>query len=174
VLLLSVLCCCGIPGYLAQPVWQQWPANASVPDEVVGLSQRTDGASRRAVAALKASTSAEHFFAPAFAGIYTDGNGKRVTVFGVTGLHLTPEADATDELQRMVDRYRLKDIRTVAYDERGTFRRCGVGRDDGQGVVVCSWADHGSVGTGVFTRLDVDDSAALLITLRDNIITREN
>lgn len=174
VLLLSLLCCCGVPGYFAQPAWDQWPANASVPDEIDDLSRLTDRASQRTANALKATTSADHLFAPAFAAIYSDSNGKRITIFGTTGFHLTPEGDAANELQRVVEKYRLKEIRSVASDERGTYRRCGVGRDDGQSVVVCSWADHGSAGTGIFTRLSVEDSANLLVTLRDHIITRQN
>ncbi|MEE3918249.1 hypothetical protein V2I01_05200 [Micromonospora sp. BRA006-A] len=35
---------------------------------------------------------------------------------------------------------------------RGRYERCAVGRADGDSVVVCVPADHGSLTTGVFTR----------------------
>jgi hypothetical protein len=56
---------------------------------------------------------------------------------------------------------------------RGRYERCAVGRADGDAVVVCTSVDHGSLATGIFTRLSVDDSAALLDTLRQQIITPE-
>lgn len=56
--------------------------------------------------------------------------------------------------------------------KRGEHVRCAVGQDDGEGIVACTWADHGSLGTALFTRLSTEDSAALLATLRAEILTR--
>ena len=46
VLLLSVLCCCGVPGYFAQPLWEQYPASATTPATIADLSLRQDDAER--------------------------------------------------------------------------------------------------------------------------------
>jgi hypothetical protein len=173
VLLLSVLCCCGVPGYFAQPFWEQYPASATTPATIADLSLRQDDASERTADRLRAATRVEYVFAEStFAAVYGDGRGKRVTVFGATGLRFDPDGDVTHEIDRLTDRYGLTEIRTVPADRRGEQRRCGVGDDDGRGVVVCSWADHGSVGSGVFTRLDVEDSSRLLSQVRDSILTR--
>jgi hypothetical protein len=173
VLLLSVLCCCGVPGYYAQPFWEQYPASATTPATIADLSLRQDDASERTADRLRAATRVEYAFAEGtFAAVYGDGQGKRVTVFGATGLRFDPDGDVTHEIARLTDRYGLTEIRTVPADRRGEQRRCGVGADDGRGVVVCSWADHGSVGSGVFTRLDVEDSSRLLSQVRDSILTR--
>jgi hypothetical protein len=172
-LLLSVLCCCGVPGYFAQPFWEQYPASATTPATIADLSLRQDAASERTADRLRAATRVEYAFAEStFAAVYGDGRGKRVTVFGATGLRFDPDGDVTHEIARLTDRYGLTEIRAVAADRRGEQRRCGVGDDDGNGVVVCSWADHGSVGSGVFTRLNVEDSSRLLSQVRDSILTR--
>jgi hypothetical protein len=173
VLLLSVLCCCGLPGYFAQPFWEQYPASATTPATIADLSLRQDDASEHAAERLRAATRVEYTLAEStFAAIYGDGRGKRVTVFGATGLRFDPDGDVTHEIGRLTDRYGLTEIRTVPADSRGEQRRCGVGDDDGKGVVVCSWADHGSVGSVVFTRLNVEDSSRLLSQVRDSILTR--
>ena len=57
---------------------------------------------------------------------------------------------------------------------RGRYERCAVGVSDGADVVVCTSVDHGSIATGVFTRLSVDDSAHLLATMRAQIVTAKN
>ncbi|GIF72196.1 hypothetical protein [Asanoa siamensis] len=173
--LLSLLCCCGCPAWFGEPFYSQFPADAAVPTTVAGLTLRDDPQSQRAANELKAEVSKSYWFVGGspFAGLFVDGDGKRTTVFGTTGLHVSPDSDVTNEIGRVTPTYNLRDVRTMADTERGESRRCGVGTDKGTEVVVCSWADHGSLGTGVFTRLDVDDSNALLSQLRDTIVTRK-
>ncbi|MGW1453315.1 hypothetical protein ACWCO3_34605 [Micromonospora sp. NPDC002411] len=96
-----------------------------------------------------------------------------MTVFGGTGFRLTPEADAEAEISRLADRYALATAETVDTGVRGRHERCAVGRADGSDVVVCTSVDHGSIATGVFTRLSVTDSATLLNTLRIQIVQPE-
>lgn len=171
--LLVVFCCCGVPGYFAKPIWDQYPASASLPSKLADLTLRQDEASTQAATELKEEVQGAHWLVEdAFAGIYTDPNGKRVTIFGVTGFRLTPERDVESEISRLTDRYGLTGIQVMETNVRGEHRRCGTGRDERTGVVVCAWADHGSVGSGVFTRLSVDDSNTLLSTLLANIVTR--
>lgn len=171
--LLTVFCCCGVPGYFGKPIWEQYPANAALPAELADLTLRQDEASTRAAAQLKEEVQGAHLLAEdAFAGIYTDPNGKRVTIFGITGFRLTPERDVESEISRLTEKYGLTDVQVMETDVRGEHRRCGTGRDGRTGVVVCAWADHGSLGSGVFTRLSVADSNTLLSTLRANIVTR--
>lgn len=171
--LLSVFCCCGIPGYFAKPMWEQYPANAALPAQLADLKLRQDAASTQTAAQLEQDVNSAHWLADdTFAGIYTDPNGKRVTVFGVTGFRLTPERDAESEISRLTEKYGLTGVQTMETDIRGEHRRCGTGRDGQTDVVVCVWADHGSLGSGVFTWLSIADSNALLSTLRANIVTR--
>ena len=171
--LLSLLCCCGCPAWFGQPFYAQYPAKAAVPSTIGALTLRDDAASKRAADRLKVDMRTAYLLAEdTFAGLFVDGDNKRATVFGTTGFHLSPDSDVAAEITRVTPTYKLHDVKAVAATERDEHRRCGVGTDDGTEVVVCSWVDHGSLGTGVFTRLDVDDSNARLSQLRDTIVTR--
>ncbi|MEV4619740.1 hypothetical protein AB0J74_13660 [Asanoa sp. NPDC049573] len=173
--LISLLCCCGCPAWFGLPVYEQWPADAAVPSVVGGLTLRDDASSERAAEQLKGDMRAAYLFADdTFAGLFVDGDNKRATVYGTTGFHWSPDDDVAAEITRVTGTYKLHDVRAAKATERGEARRCGVGTDDGAEVVVCSWVDYGSLGTGVFTRLDVDDSNARLSALRDTIVTRRS
>ncbi|MEV4538218.1 hypothetical protein AB0J82_30985 [Asanoa sp. NPDC049518] len=173
--LLSLLCCCGCPAWFGQPIFAQYPSSSVMPSVVGSLTLRDDPQSQRAAESLKNELSKAYLWREStFAGIYVDGDNKRATVYGTTGFHFSPDGDVVDEITRVTSEYRLRDVRTVDATERGESRRCGVGTDNGADVVVCSWADHGSLGTGVFTRLGIDDSNARLSQLRDTIVTRKS
>jgi hypothetical protein len=171
--LLTVACCCGCPGYFGWPMAQQYPATAALPATVADLTLRADTASRRTVDELKIDMREAYLLAEdVFAGVYTDAAGKRVTIFGTTGFRLDPRSDVEAELNRLTDDYAIDGVETVDTGEPGAHQRCGTGRAGGTGVVVCAWADHGSLATGLFTRRSVDESAGLLRRLRTEIITR--
>ncbi|GAA1863402.1 hypothetical protein [Asanoa iriomotensis] len=172
--LLSLLCCCGCPAWFGQPLYAQFPADAVVPATVGNLTLRDDQQSKRTAEQLKTDLRRTYVISSPFAGVFVDGDGKRATVFGTTGLHLSPDDDVTAEINRVTGTYQLRSITTVAATERGESRRCGIGTDNGTDVVVCSWVDYGSLGTGVFTRLDVDESNGRLSQLRDTIVTRRS
>ncbi|MGY0005880.1 hypothetical protein ACW0Q9_18485, partial [Micromonospora sp. I033] len=171
VLLLSIACCCGVPLWWAQPLSAQYPASASLPDQLDSMRLRQDERSRAAAADLERQVRQAHLLAEdTFAGIYTTSEGKRVTLFGGTGFRLSPESDAQAELDRLTDRYDLAPSVPVETGVRGRYERCAVGRADGDTVVVCTSVDHGSLATGVFTRLSVEDSGRLLDELRQKVV----
>nr|WP_247662570.1 hypothetical protein [Micromonospora sp. U21] len=170
-LLLTLACCCGCPAYYGFPISAQYPARAALPEQVADLSLRQDDGSAETARQLENEVRQEHWLAEdTFAGVYATADGKRVTVFGGTGIRLTPEADAEAEISRLSERYALDAPETVKTGVRGRHERCAVGRSADTDVVVCTSVDHGSIATGVFTRLSVSDSAALLDTLRGQIV----
>ncbi|MGW4294263.1 hypothetical protein ACWEH1_14545 [Micromonospora chersina] len=174
VLLLSIACCCGVPLWWAQPLSAQYPARASLPDQLGSLRLRQDERSQAAAEELKSQVRQSHLLAEdTFAGIYGTSDGKRVTLFGGTGFRLTPESDAEAELVRLTDRYDLEQSVPVETGVRGRYERCAIGRADGDTVVVCTSVDHGSLATGVFTRLSLDDSGRLLDELREQVVVPE-
>ncbi|MEU4665876.1 hypothetical protein AB0F83_29445, partial [Micromonospora chalcea] len=171
VLLLSVACCCGLPLWWFQPISSQYPARASLPDQIDSMRLRQDERSQAAAEELKSRVRESNLLAEdTFAGIYTTSDGKRVTLFGSTGLRFSPESDAKAEIDRLAGEYALKESVNVETGVRGRYARCAVGRADGDSVVVCASADHGSLTTGVFTRLSVDDSGRLLNDLRQRVV----
>ncbi|MGC4821945.1 hypothetical protein [Micromonospora sp. DT63] len=173
-LLLTLACCCGCPAYYGLPISSQYPARAALPEQVADLSLRQDDGSAATSRQLENEVRQENWLAEdTFAGVYATGDGKRVTVFGGTGFRLTPEADADAEITRLSERYALEAPETVRTGVRGRHERCAIGRPADGDVVVCTSVDHGSIATGVFTRLSISDSAALLDTLRGQIVQPE-
>jgi hypothetical protein len=172
--LFSVACCCGVPAaYAAWPPARQYPVTAILPDSVGDLKLRDDSASRRAVQRLTEQLNDRNAKADqVFAGVYADGNGKRVTIFGTTGLHLTPGADVDAELRHLTGQYDIRGVKPFDLGESGAHERCGVGDASGTSVVVCAWADHGSLATVLLTRRSVADSAELTGILRSAVLTR--
>jgi hypothetical protein len=168
VTLLGAVCCCGIPAWFSWSAASQYPVSAVLPASVSDLSLRDDRASRRASERLTAELNDTN----AFAGVYSDGNGKRVTIFGVTGLRLTPEQDVQAQIEHLSAEYDLRDVQPFDLGETGLHERCGVGRASGSTVVVCAWADHGSLVTVLLTRRSVADSAELTGVLRSAVLVR--
>ncbi|MEU5567312.1 hypothetical protein [Micromonospora musae] len=171
-LLLALACCCGCPAYYGLPIWSQYPAHAALPAQVSDLSLRQDGTSTQTARQLETEVRKAHLLAEdTFAGVYTNPDGKQVTVFGGTGFRLDPESAADDEITRLAQQYQLGSAETVDTGVRGRHQRCAVGRADGDAVVVCTSVDHGSIATAIFTRLSLQDSAGLLDDLRGRIVS---
>ncbi|MBM0236099.1 hypothetical protein JNW88_01340 [Micromonospora sp. ATA32] len=170
-LLIALACCCGCPAWFGKPMWEQYPANAVLPEQVADLRLRDDNSSTVASKQLETQVRQAHLLAEdVFAGVYVTPDGKRVTVFGGTGFRLSPESDAAAELARLKPQYELQDPQVVDTGIRGRYAQCAVGRSEGTDVVVCTSVDYGSLATAVFTRLSLQDSATLLETLREEIV----
>jgi hypothetical protein len=170
--LAGAFCCCGVPAYFSWPTARQYPVSAVLPDSVADLSRRDDGASRRAVERLTQQLRDTSSIADdVFAGVYADASGKRVTVFGTTGLRLTPGTDVRAQLEHLSADYDIRDVAPFDLGEAGAHEACGVGDAGGTSVVVCAWADHGSLATVLLTRRSVADSAELVGILRGALLT---
>jgi hypothetical protein len=170
--LFGFACCCGVPAaYLNWVPARQFPVTAVLPHTVADLTLRDDSASRRSVARLEQQLHDANARGKVFAGVYGDGNGKRVTIFGTTGLRVTPKTDVEAELRRLTDQFGLRDIEPYDLGETGVHERCGIGAVDGTPVVVCAWADHGSMATVVANRRSVRDSAKLTGVFRSAVLT---
>ncbi|WP_127504808.1 hypothetical protein [Actinoplanes solisilvae] len=155
--LLGVVCCCGVPIAAFQlPSASQYPVTAALPQSFADLELRDT----------------QDTGPNGFAGVYRDDRGKRVTVIGETGFRLTPGSDVGARLDQAAADYKLKDVQEFDLGESGAHQRCGVGRDKGAAVVVCAWADHGSLATVLLTRRSIQDSAELVARLRDEVLTR--
>jgi hypothetical protein len=154
--LLGVACCCGLPfAWFEWPTARQYPVSAALPKSFADLQLRDT----------------EETGPNGFAGVYRDARGKRVTVFGETGFRLTPGSDVRGRLDQATSEYNLKNVQSFDLGESGAHQSCGVGRDNGASVVVCAWADHGSLATVLLTRRSVTDSADLVARLREEVLT---
>jgi hypothetical protein len=172
VVLLGLLCCCGGPlAYYNFPAARQYPVTAALPQSFLDLDRRDDDASKRAADRLAKDAAAAGKASSSFAGVYGDGDGKRVTVFGVTGWRFDPGKDVHTELSRLSDEFNINDVRSFPGGEFGVYEQCGVGRSSGNQVVVCAWADHGSLATVLLTRRSLQESAGLVEQLRGAVLT---
>jgi hypothetical protein len=138
---------------------------------VADLSLRDDRASRRAADRL-AEGLRESGAGNVDAGVYRDADGKRVTIAVTTGFRFHPQSDVESEVDRLVEKYDLRDVSRFDAGEPGVHERCGVGRAGGGVVVACAWADHGSLATVLMTRRSVADGAELTGVLRSAVLTR--
>ncbi|GIM98109.1 hypothetical protein [Paractinoplanes toevensis] len=169
---LGVLCCCGLPfAYFQFPAARQYPVTAKLPNAVSDLELRDDNASKRAADRLAEQLRANATDGTPFAGVYGDSRGKRVTVFGVTGWRFTPKSDVQAQLDNLTDQLHLSQVQSFDLGETGAHESCGTGRVDGTSVVVCAWADHGSLATVLLTRRSIADSAELVSSLRSAVLT---
>ncbi|AEV82265.1 Putative DNA helicase ino80 [Actinoplanes sp. SE50] len=157
--------------YERWPVLAQFPVSAALPDRVGDLRLRADPASTKAVDRLADQLRSAGVDGSAFAGVYGDGNGKRVTVYGVTGWRFTPQSDALGQLARIAGDAELSDVADYPLDEPGAFESCGTGRLGGTSTVICTWADHGSMATVLLTRRSPEESAALVARLRGAVLS---
>jgi hypothetical protein len=168
-----VLCCGGPLAYWQFPAARQYPVSAVLPGSFADLDLRDTAAGRRAAERLAEQLQEAGATGDAFAGIYTDKRGKRITLFGVTGWRLTPGSDVDAQLDHLTGELKLTDIQTFDTGEFGVHERCGTGRLDGTAVVACTWADHGSLATVLLTRRSLTESAELVAELRDTVLTPE-
>ena len=104
--------------------------SAILPRSVADLNLRDDGASRRAAERLAEQAAELNDTRRASPGSTRDGNGKRVTIFGITGLRLTPEQDVQAEIDRLTAEYDIRDVEPFDLGEAGVHERCGVGRSE--------------------------------------------
>lgn len=170
--LLSALCCCGVPAYYLWPTAHQYPVDAVLPSSVGDLGLLDSDSSRRALERLRdqLSSTGNWFGDDPFAAVYTDARGKRVTIFGTTGLRITPEADVQAQMVRIADEFNIDSSQAYDLGITGLHERCAVGSQADGEVVVCAWADYGSLATLVFTRRSEQESAELAGTFRDAIL----
>ena len=75
-------------------------------------------------------------------------------------------------MRRLTCEFGLRDIEPYDLGETGAYERCGIGTASGASVVVCAWADHGSLGTVVANRRSMRDSAELTGILRSAVLTQ--
>jgi hypothetical protein len=163
----------GGASWLGLPYAGQYPVSPSLPEQVADLHLRDDANSNRTAQRLTHSLHEAGVAADeVFAGVYGDRNGKRVAVFGTTGFRWSPGNDVETEIERLAGEYDLAGITPFDLGEIGAHERCGVGRSDGTSVVVCSWADHGSLGSAVLTRRSLSDSAEVVGLLREAVLNR--
>jgi hypothetical protein len=181
--------CLGVGAALVAPILQQHPARVLTPPEVAGLTRVTalDPYARELRQDLRSDLAVD----TAFAGVYAEGEvGRRelagiasgdiaedvraVIYLGVTLLVLNPDGfldqaivEATGQVED------LGGVRDFDPGPDGGQLRCGTATDDSDlAVVICAWADHGSIGVTINYSRGMEESADLLRRIRAETLTR--
>jgi hypothetical protein len=90
-----------------------------------------------------------------------------VLFFGGTKLFLNPGKDLDQALTLLNDSSgAVTGLRDVPAGSLGGVMRCGTSTGDGGPMVVCGWADRGSLGIALFPGRTVDQAAQILRDLR--------
>jgi len=175
--IIAMLCCgsCFALNAFTAPIRAQYPARvAALPQELPGLRRSDDPIVRTIAAAAVERFRWEPYVDDAFAAMYVDpkSRDRQVIVFGATALLLDPGGELDKQVKSAGDT--ISGVTTYPPGLMGGQLRCANGKDDkNKPVVLCAWADHGSLGVAMcHGRRPMDECAALLGTLREKIIIR--
>ena len=170
-----LLACCGVGAAIAVPILREYPATVEAPAQMAGFAKIPDQdaveVTRSLTAKLKKDTGADN----AVVGLYVAGadRSRGVLALAVSTLLLSPAKEVASAFGGMdntgVPVTGVKDYPTGSL---GGTVRCGVGTADGLDLSVCVWADHGSLGIGMFYNRDVHESADLFVTMREEMVKR--
>jgi hypothetical protein len=165
--------CCGGAFLWSKQSYDQYPATAATDAAVAGLTAVDDGSADKIVSRLRGTVDTEQIDEARFSVVYRDMSKRRVTVFGTTRLVTDPKKALDASMTQLTSQLQLSDVHKVDAGPLGGQERCGTGRLDGRSVAVCAWADHGSVGVGLFAGRSVEGSAPTLQEIRAAIIQRD-
>jgi hypothetical protein len=178
--LAAVLVLCLGAGYvISKPYLAEWPAKLTAPDSLAGLTKSTEPDLQQAANEIAAGIRKDVQVDDAIAAFYRDPKKEEriVAIVGGTAFLMSPKTEL-DEAFRSAGSggMGIKDTRDVNAGPLGGVARCGTAEQvSGKQKVplsICAWADHGSLVIGLFFNRSVEESAALLLQIRSEILTR--
>jgi hypothetical protein len=150
----------------------QQHASLATPDQIAGLTLDKSDDGKVTADYLRTAIAASVSLNNSVGAVYDDPADSRRSVmfFGGTGVLLSPDKDLTTAFGLLDDQSgRLRDVRSVPSGTLGGEMRCGTSTGDGGDMVVCGWADHGSIALAFFPGRSVDDAATLMRQIRDGV-----
>jgi hypothetical protein len=161
-------------GYSGWTIAKQKDATLSTPPEVAGLHLDDSEDGKTTAEYLRTALSAEVDLDDAVGAVYGDSAGRNVLFFGGTALIWTP-ADDLDTAFDLIsdDQGAVTGLHEVSAGRLGGTMKCGTTVTDDGNMSVCGWADHGSLALAMFPNRAQDESARLLVQIRDASLTRD-
>jgi hypothetical protein len=155
-------------GYASWQMLSQKDATLTPPAHLGGLriDETQDG--KDTADYLRTALAAEIDLDNAVGAVYTDGSDNDVLFFGGTGLIWSPGKDL-DSAFGMIsdDRGAVTNLHDEPAGKLGGTMQCGTTKTDAGAIPVCGWADHGALAVAMFPNRTEQDSAKLLLQLRD-------
>jgi hypothetical protein len=160
-------------GYSGWKISTQKDATLSTPPEIAGLRLDDSADGKTTGDYLRTALSAEVDLDEAVGAVYKDGAGHSVLFFGGTALIWTPGDDLDTAFDLISDdQGAVTGLHEVSAGRFGGTMKCGTTVTDDGNMSVCGWADHGSLALAMFPNRSEDDSAKLLVQIRDASQTR--
>ncbi len=150
-------------------------ATLRTPDKLVGFTKSTDATRQATAEELKRQLAADvSGGSSSVAAFYEDPADpkKIVMVYGVTGKISSPAKELDEVFNGSANGLGTTDVRAVDAGPLSGEARCGKGRTENLDLIMCAWADHGSVAAVVFFNRDFDSSAALFKQIRNEVLVR--
>jgi hypothetical protein len=156
-------------------ILQQKDAALTPPEQTAGLARDTSTEAADTADYLRNVVAAGMNLSSSVGAVYTDpADPSRSVIFaGGTAVLRTPETDL-DRVFTLVtnEQSGIGELREVPAGPLGGVMRCGSSTTDEGVLTMCAWADHGSIAVALFPGRTVDESAALLRTMRADIQRR--
>jgi len=174
-LVVILLVVVGIFGPTAWEVWSERDVHIDTPPRINSLELDDSQGAHDTVDymqnAIKTSVTLERTTGAVYAE--SSGDSKSVVFVGGTGTLVTPSEALDKSFSLITDEAGGVDgVHEVAAGPLGGTMKCGTTTTDGNGMAVCGWADHGSLGIAMFPNRKVNESAELLRTMRKAMQTR--
>jgi hypothetical protein len=165
----------GIFGPTAWEVWAERDVHIATPARINSLELDDSQGAHDTVDymqnAIKTSVTLDRTTGAVYAE--SSGDSKSVVFVGGTGTLVTPNEALDKSFGLITDEAGGVDgVHEVEAGPLGGTMKCGTTTTDGNGMAVCGWADHGSLGIAMFPNRKVDESAELLRTMRKAMQTR--
>lgn len=158
----------GIIGYAGWRIASQKDATLTAPLQIGSFKLDTSDNGKSTGDYLQTALSADVDLDEALGAVYADGNGQNVLFFGGTTLIWTPESDLDRAFELVSDdQGAVTGLHEVPAGPLGGTMKCGTTKSDGADMPVCGWADHGSLALAMFPGRAENDSAKLLLEIRD-------
>lgn len=159
------------------PVFSEGSAHVSAPATLPGDLKKDDSAEMQKVVDEMESDLRNDVGSvdEVAAGIYSSGDPQKlVIIVAATSTILFPDSELDDAFKGFNDSSNAGLTTQTEYDagKFGGKLKCSTGTSDEVKMTLCAWADHGSVGIGVFINRDSAESAAMFVQIREAVQTR--
>jgi hypothetical protein len=172
VVLVLAVCLAVIFGPTMWQVLREKNTTVETPDRVAALSRDSGADAQSTVDYLKTAVDAGVPLNSTVGAVYTDAGTTQRSVFfvGGTGLFLSPDKQLNSVFGLIRDQTGGVDgVRAVPAGKLGGVMKCGTTKTDEGVMSVCGWADHGSLAVALFSDRSLDESAHLLLTMRNEM-----
>jgi hypothetical protein len=164
-----------VGGVFGARILSQKDATLGTPDRVAGLTRDTSEGALGTADDLRSAFAAGIDLDASVGAVYKDAASAEHSVlfFGGTTLLWSPEKDLDTLFGLVTDGDgAVRGLHRVPEGALGGVMKCGTTTTEGEQIAVCGWADHGSVGIGLFPGRTVDDAAKLFGEIRPAVETR--